>query len=407
LDEPTAGVDVELRQTLWQFIAKFNAQGQHGLADHALLGRSRGVVQLALAMFKQGRRWWRWPTRPASCSSRLQAAMCFALNWMRRVATESWKPLAQDHGAHCSTARATTLWKLRRYLAAVRQAGAVRPEDIEIRESRFRRCIFGCDEQQTRSIIMSGWRMLLYKEVLAILEGEPFKRSRRRCSSAVLYLLIFGHVLEDRVQVYDQLSYTAFLLPGLIMMSVLQNAFANSSSSLGAKQNHGQFGVLVAHTFVPLALVCGLCVARPWCAVWLLDWGVFAVTVCFAPLQYRASAVDLGVCHFVAGVAWALWAWWRACGQRSLTKWQPFRSFVIMPMTFLSRACFIRFILCLCFWQKLSHLNPFFYMIDGFQIRFLRSKRCLALAQLELWSRCWWPLPVWALVLMNGYKFRG
>jgi ABC-2 type transport system permease protein len=50
--------------------------------------------------------------------------------------------------------------------------------------------------------------------------------------TAVLYLLIFGHVLQDQVKVYDQVSYTAFLVPGLVMMSVLQNAFANSSSSL-------------------------------------------------------------------------------------------------------------------------------------------------------------------------------
>jgi ABC-2 type transport system permease protein len=50
--------------------------------------------------------------------------------------------------------------------------------------------------------------------------------------TAVLYLLIFGHVLEDHVKVFDKVSYTAFLIPGLVMMSVLQNAFANTSSSL-------------------------------------------------------------------------------------------------------------------------------------------------------------------------------
>jgi ABC-2 type transport system permease protein len=50
--------------------------------------------------------------------------------------------------------------------------------------------------------------------------------------TALLYLVIFGQVLEGRVQVFDGVRYTSFLVPGLVMMSVLQNAFANSSSSL-------------------------------------------------------------------------------------------------------------------------------------------------------------------------------
>src|SRR3989344_1039780 len=50
--------------------------------------------------------------------------------------------------------------------------------------------------------------------------------------TALLYLLVFGHVFEGRVQVFPGVSYTAFLIPGLVMMSVIQNAFANSSSSL-------------------------------------------------------------------------------------------------------------------------------------------------------------------------------
>ena len=50
--------------------------------------------------------------------------------------------------------------------------------------------------------------------------------------TALLYLLIFSHVLEAHVTVFGGVRYTAFLIPGLVMMSVLQNAFANSSSSL-------------------------------------------------------------------------------------------------------------------------------------------------------------------------------
>jgi ABC-2 type transport system permease protein len=75
-----------------------------------------------------------------------------------------------------------------------------------------------------------GWRTLLYKEVLRF--WKVASRPWRAGADGLLYLLIFGHVLEDHVKVYDRISYTAFLVPGLVMMSVLQNAFANSSSSL-------------------------------------------------------------------------------------------------------------------------------------------------------------------------------
>ena len=78
---------------------------------------------------------------------------------------------------------------------------------------------------------MTGWQTLFYKEVLRFWKVS-FQTVAAPVLTAVLYLLIFGHVLEDHVKVYDRISYTAFLVPGLVMMSVLQNAFANSSSSL-------------------------------------------------------------------------------------------------------------------------------------------------------------------------------
>jgi ABC-type multidrug transport system permease subunit len=79
--------------------------------------------------------------------------------------------------------------------------------------------------------MMTGWTMLFYKEVLRFWKVS-FQTVAAPVLTAVMYLMIFGHVLEEHVQVYDGVSYTAFLIPGLVMMSVLQNAFANSSSSM-------------------------------------------------------------------------------------------------------------------------------------------------------------------------------
>ena len=77
---------------------------------------------------------------------------------------------------------------------------------------------------------MIGFRTLLYKEVLRFWKVS-FQTVAAPVLTSLLYLLIFSHVLDAHVQV-NGIRYTAFLIPGLVMMSVLQNAFANSSSSL-------------------------------------------------------------------------------------------------------------------------------------------------------------------------------
>jgi hypothetical protein len=77
---------------------------------------------------------------------------------------------------------------------------------------------------------MIGFLTLLEKEFLRFWK-VAFQTVAAPVLTALLYLLIFGHVLDDHVQVHG-VGYTSFLIPGLVMMQVLQNAFANSSSSL-------------------------------------------------------------------------------------------------------------------------------------------------------------------------------
>ena len=78
---------------------------------------------------------------------------------------------------------------------------------------------------------MQGFYTLLYKELLRFWKVS-FQTVLAPVITAMLYLLIFSHVLSEHVQVYAGVPYAAFLVPGLVMMSALQNAFANSSSSL-------------------------------------------------------------------------------------------------------------------------------------------------------------------------------
>ena len=210
---------------------------------------------------------------------------------------------------------------------------------------------------------LAGARTLFKKELLRFWK-VAFQTIAAPVLTAVMYLLIFGHVLEDRVQVFQGVGYTSFLIPGLVMMSVLQNSFANSSSSLIQSKITGNLVFLLvtplSHwawfvAYVGASVVRGLAVG----------FGVFIVTVWFAPPAYAEpwwiivfaalGAGMLGSLGLIAG----LWA-------EKFDQMAAFQNFIIMPMTFLSGVFYSVHSLP-GFWQGISHLNPFFYMIDGFR----------------------------------------
>jgi ABC-2 type transport system permease protein len=213
---------------------------------------------------------------------------------------------------------------------------------------------------------MTGWQTLFYKEILRFWK-VGFQTVAAPVLTAILYLLIFGHVLEDHVKVYDTLSYTAFLVPGLVMMSVLQNAFANSSSSLIQSKIMGNLVFLLltplSHwswffAYVASSVVRGLVVGV----------GVLVVTAFFtfpsmvAPLWILVFAVLGAALMGALGLIAGLWA-------EKFDQLAAFQNFIIMPMTFLS-GVFYSIGSLPPFWQAVSHINPFFYMIDGFRYGF-------------------------------------
>ncbi len=213
---------------------------------------------------------------------------------------------------------------------------------------------------------MTGWRTLFYKEVLRFWK-VGFQTVGAPVLTALLYLMIFGHVLEGRVKVFGDIPYTAFLVPGLVMMSVLQNAFANSASSLVQSKIMGNLVFLLltplSHwswffAYVASSVARGLIVGT----------GVLAATMLFvqphfvAPLWVVAFALLGAALMGSLGVVAGLWA-------EKFDQMAAFQNFLIMPMTFLS-GVFYSIHSLPSFWQRVSHLNPFFYMIDGFRYGF-------------------------------------
>ena len=251
---------------------------------------------------------------------------------------------------------------------------------------------------------MSGWRALFYKEVLRFWKVS-FQTVAAPVLTAVLYLLIFGHVLADHVKVYDSVGYTSFLLPGLVMMSVLQNAFANSSSSMVQSKIMGNLVFILltplSHwswffAYVLSAMVRGVAV----------DLGVLLVTAWFVPLNFvypiwivvfaLLGAAMLGTLGLIAG----LWA-------EKFDQMAAFQNFVIVPMTFLS-GVFYSIHTLPPLWQLASHFNPFFYMIDGFRFGFFGVSDVSPWLSLSLVGGALVLVSGLALTLLKtGYKIRG
>lgn len=213
---------------------------------------------------------------------------------------------------------------------------------------------------------LRGLNTLLYKELLRFYKVW-LQTLLAPIITALLYFLVFAHALEEHVQVYDGISYTAFLIPGLIMMSVIQNAFSNSSSSLIQSKITGNivFVLLSPLSYMEFYLAFLLAAMVRGIAVGL---GVCVVAVAFVALPVHSVAVLLAFALLGSavlgslGIIAGIWA-------DKFDQLAGFQNFVVLPLSFLS-GVFYSIHSLPPFWQSVSHFNPFFYMIDGFRYGF-------------------------------------
>jgi len=248
----------------------------------------------------------------------------------------------------------------------------------------------------------SGFPTLLFKEVKRFYK-VAFQTVAAPVLTAVLYLMIFGHVLEGR-EVYGRLSYTAFLIPGLVMMSVLQNAFANTSSSLIqskvtgnlvfvllAPLSHFEFyaAYILAAVFRGIVVGLGVLLITIWFATPTLEYPLWILTFAFL------GAAILGSLGLIAGI----WA-------DKYDQLAAFQNFIIMPATMLSGVFYSIHSLPTS-WQMVSHFNPFFYMIDGFRYGFFGVSDNPPWSSLAIVFCFFVGVSVIALrLLQKGYKLR-
>ena len=250
---------------------------------------------------------------------------------------------------------------------------------------------------------MTSFRTLVEKELMRF-----WKVSVQTVAApvlvAVLYLVVFAHALEGRAQAYAGIAYTDFLVPGLVMMSVLQNAFANSSSSLVQSKITGNIVFILLPpisyleffwAYVLASVIRGLVVGA----------GVLAATVWFVELPLEAPLWALGFALLGAGLLGALGLMAGIISEK-IDQMAAFQNFVIMPLSFLS-GVFYSIHSLPEFWQRLSHANPFFYMVDGFRYGFFGVSDFAPAASLAVVGSSFIAVSLATLLLLkSGYKLR-
>ncbi len=186
--------------------------------------------------------------------------------------------------------------------------------------------------------------------------------------TTLLYMMVFVVAMNGAQPAVAGISFARFVIPGLVMMAVLNNAFANSSSSLIQSKLMGTASDFLTPPLTPLELTVGFALGAATRGVFVglvtavAVWPFSPYTVAHPwALLYFGLAASLMMAFI--GVAAGLWS-------EKFDHLAAVTNFIVMPMTFLS-GTFYRVERLPEPFHAISHFNPFFYLIDGFRYGFI------------------------------------
>ena len=223
---------------------------------------------------------------------------------------------------------------------------------------------------QPRTVGLVNWLGLwtLYKKEVRRFLKVHFQTVLAPVTTSLLFMLVFSLAIGARRGEVHGVDFTAFLAPGLVMLGILNNAFANSSSSLIVAKVQGNTTDFLMPPLSPSELAAGFILGAMTRGV--LVGGVTAIAVApfvdvsiehlWAVLYFGLSAAAmLGMIGVIAGV----WA-------EKFDHLAVITNFIIMPLAFLSGTFYSVEILPEPFYT-ISHVNPVFFLIDGFRYGFI------------------------------------
>ncbi len=248
-----------------------------------------------------------------------------------------------------------------------------------------------------------GFRTLFAKETRRFLK-VPGQTLASPVVTTALYFLVFGFALGGKVRELDGVPYVRFIVPGLVMLGLIQNSFLNSASSMFIMKVQGTivdlliaplstFDVLLA--FVLAAVVRGF-------AVGTVTWLVAAIFTGFHiahPLWMLAFAFLVGITFALLGLAIAIWS-------DKFEQLNIIPTFIITPLTFLGGVFYSARMLPAP-WASVTRCNPILYMVEGLRYGILGVSSTSPYVGLAVTggicaaalATVWW-------MLESGYKLR-
>jgi ABC-2 type transport system permease protein len=250
---------------------------------------------------------------------------------------------------------------------------------------------------------ITGFYTLFYKEWLRFWKVSV-QTVLAPVLTVLLFLVVFAYSLRGRVEIFSGVEYSAFLVPGLAMMSMLQNAFANGSSSLMQSKMTGNIIFVLLPPFSHQEFFAAYLLAAVARGL-VVGSGVFVATVWFVDLRLEHPLWAVAFAILGSGVMGALGIIAGIYSDK-IDQLAGFQNFVVLPLTFLS-GVFYSIQSLPPFWQRLSHLNPIFYMVDGFRYGFFGESdvspwASLAIVVVSFFALSWATL--WLVRI--GYKLR-
>lgn len=182
--------------------------------------------------------------------------------------------------------------------------------------------------------------------------------------TASLYLFVFGATLGERISVLPGFSYAQFVIPGLILMGVINNAFANTSSSLFMSRYLGNIVDLLVTPVTPAQFILAYTLAAMLRGL-LVGVAVWAISIFFAELPWAMPLAALAMAA-LASFLFAQFGLIAALYANTFDSLSMFSNFILLPLIYLG-GVFYPISILPPLWAGLSHLNPLFYLIDGFR----------------------------------------
>lgn len=250
---------------------------------------------------------------------------------------------------------------------------------------------------------MHRFYTLFYKELLRFWKVS-FQTIIAPIAMSLLYLLIFSHVLNWKSDIYPGVTYISFLIPGLTMMSMQQNSFANSSSSLIQSKITGNiiFMLLsplshweIFFAYLLASMIRGITIGI--CLIFITYWfiPIYFFNITYIIIFSIFGVAILGICGFIAGVL-----------SDTFDQLAIFQSFIITPLTFLSGVFYTKKSLSYT-WNLALKFNPFFYIVDGFRYGFFGKADNDPFISFLIVFFIFLLLSVFAIkIVSSGYKLR-